>query len=343
MNNQSNDESRISEEQISELLNKVGSRPEPPAMLAEQIKAEVKQAWRENVESTKKKQSQRAVRIFFATAASLVVAVLLFLPTDLTPSNFASITKTVNAVHVLRNDQWQNISSLERSGTSGVAQVFGISEPIEIRTQENAFASIHMMNQLNLRVGAQSHIKVHSSSAIDVISGKVYIDSHDDVNNHNSISITTPYGSARDIGTQFAVEVSANSWTIQVREGEVEIQQENTQYRAIAGERILIGQDQTIQRVEITPHDESWHWTENVSDQFTLESATLSDYLTWISKETGLTFEYNSADIETAARATNLHGSVAGITPRESLEIVLSTTNFYVLKQDSGKLIISNR
>ncbi|HIK70559.1 MAG: FecR family protein [bacterium] len=325
----SNNGDQISEDQIARLLLKTGSRNKPSEALSNEIKANVKLAWQEEVEAQGRR---RSTRFRYSVAAGFLLAMSIGIGVLTIPghpsSSYATVAKVVNRVEY----------QLEAGGIWRDFEGAEIKGEIRVRTMANSFASIVMVNGLNLRIAQDSLIQLTGLDEVDLITGQIYVDSNDGGSRANSIVVTTPFGHARDIGTQFSVRVLRSNWQVQVREGSVEINHGDVV--AFAGERILMAENASVQKSAIDTDDESWAWTQKVSVTFDLEGAALSSYLDWVSRETGKTLKYRSEVARNQAKRTMLHGSIKGLKPLESLRIVLATTDFYVVTVESGSFVV---
>jgi len=324
-----NDDSRndlVGENQISDLLQQVGSRNNPPDILYDQIKSNVKSVWQEEVNARRTKRNAYSVAAGFALAVAIGTAT--FLASNNKVNSYATVDGVVNQVEYLRqgDDTWRD---LKRTEVNGV---------MKVRTHANSFVSISMINGLNVRLAENSDVTLVGIDEINLKSGNLYIDSNDHADVQNSIWITTPFGQARDIGTQFAVRVMPDNWQIQVREGSVEIN--HGDIVALAGDRILISESNIVRKSTIDPDDMSWDWTQEVVATFHLEGATLSTYLNWVSRETGKPLEYRSEVARKQATSTMLHGSIEGLKPLESLPVVISTTDFHRVDAEPDRIVI---
>jgi hypothetical protein len=323
------DNDQIIESLIYELLQRVRTRSSPSDETVDGIKANVKLAWQQEVDAQGKKRSARKR---YSIAAGLFLAIgvgtATLMNSGVQDESYATIDKVVNHVEY----------QLEEDGVWRDFNGANIKAEMNVRTDANSYASIVMTNGLNVRLDHNSQIRLMGVDEIKLDSGTIYVDSGNDERIENSIRVTTPFGRARDIGTQFSVSVMPNSWRVQVREGSVEINRGDA--IAFAGEQVLIRQDNTTQKSAVGADDESWQWTQEVAATFALEGATLSAFLRWVSRETGKPLEYQSQLAKTRATATILHGSIKRLKPLESLSVVLSTTNFQLATNDPDKLLV---
>jgi ferric-dicitrate binding protein FerR (iron transport regulator) len=156
-------------------------------------------------------------------------------------------------------------------------------------------------------------------------SGGVYADSGQGRAQTTSIEVLTPLGSVRDIGTQFEVRVTDDSSRVRVREGAVEMEHPGGVEIARAGFEIEVDDAGNVRRGEVPIVGPDWEWAASIAPPFDLDGATLSEFLAWVSRETGLRVVYQDAAMATAAPGISLSGEVDGLSPREALAAVLPT------------------
>jgi ferric-dicitrate binding protein FerR (iron transport regulator) len=148
----------------------------------------------------------------------------------------------------------------------------------------------------------------------------------------SAISIHTPAGLVRDIGTQFEVRLTGAGLRIRVRDGQVRVTDANgVDARAGAGEELFSrpdGSDRSISRRPIAATGSEWAWAERAAPLFSVEGKTLGAFLDWVSREGAWTVTFADRRFSETARATVLHGRpdlLKGLTPAEALDVVLPT------------------
>ena len=185
-----------------------------------------------------------------------------------------------------------------------------------------------------LRVDTETHLEILDDDVISLHRGAVYVDSApsaagpDGLGPTRPIEIRTPWGVARDVGTQFEVRVGPDDLRVRVREGRVEIDGEGGAVRraeARAGTEITLTHDGDLERKAIPNHGPEWGWNLEIAPTFALEGATLDDFLDWLVRETGWTLELADPVIAQRARSTVLHGDLEGIPIERTPDFVLAT------------------
>jgi ferric-dicitrate binding protein FerR (iron transport regulator) len=330
-------DSKMSEAQIAEILQRVGPRGKPSAAVTAAIKANVKDVWQEEVIAAAKLQKRRRRMAIAASVAVVAGAGYFFNPEPAVVSVAAANQVIGNVEYKAADGQpWTPLTT----STELIANA-------EVRASDGSYAAFTLGNGMNLRIDQGTQLAMTSQTEVFLHTGGIYAESEDE----SSIVVTTPFGAARDIGTEFEVRVQPNQWRVQVREGLVAVEtvavesaavdHQNSQQIAKAGERLVIAQDQTTQRQSVSASDQSWQWTHRVHEPFNLEGASLSQYLSWWSDETGRSIAFSNDGDKAAASSTILHGSLGNVSVNDSLAVVLSTTRFEIVDSTPDQVILS--
>ena len=156
---------------------------------------------------------------------------------------------------------------------------------------------------VHLRLDASSTARVDSATDVWLERGAVYVDSAGALTTGVSpISIHTPAGVVRDIGTRFEVRLDGTGLRIRVRDGEVLVTYANgAGVRAGAGEELFSGpdgSDRSISRRPIAATGSEWAWAERAAPPFSVEGKTLGAFLDWVSREGAWTVTFADAAAE---------------------------------------------
>jgi hypothetical protein len=153
--------------------------------------------------------------------------------------------------------------------------------------------------------------------------------------------VHTSVGSARDVGTRFAVAYVDGDMSVAVREGRVNVSHSLGSYTAEAGEMLKLqpGKDIVVDKISI--HDSSWDWTAALAPAFDIENHSLLDFLKWAARETGRELIFESDAARFAAMGIRPRGSIAGFTPIEAVGSVLATTRLEY-RVDVQQIVISD-
>jgi len=108
-----------------------------------------------------------------------------------------------------------------------------------------------------------------------------------------------------------------------VREGKVVLERGRGSHQASVGEELSVSRSGAVSRATVPLYGESWAWVQRVAPVMNIEGRSLVEYLAWVARETGWSAEYADPDLESEAAAIELHGTIEGLSPAESLELVL--------------------
>lgn len=318
-------DNRMDEAQIAQLLQKVGARTPPPDEVAASVRENVRAVWQEEVNRRRRSRTRN-----FAMAASIVMAMAaswyVLIPAP-RAGPVAHVALESGVIEVLGSDnQWYALDSAD------------VSAGATVRTLDESYLTLDLTNGANLRVDANSVVTLSDVTLAELDVGAVYVDSDRD---SADIDIRTSFGVAEEIGTRFEVRASPTSWRVQVRDGKVRVTDDAIDELAIAGQRIDIRDDDTVTFASIPANDPSWLWAERAATPFPIEGATLRQYLSWVSRETGNPIVFDSIETEAAAMRTVLHGSIEGLSPQESLDVVLATTNLRRVSSGDNSITIA--
>lgn len=304
---------------IAELVRLAGPRPAVPPHVEQRVYTAVRNEWR----STVRQRHTLRWGLPFALAATIVLAVTLM-------SRAPEVRVTPIATVALVD------------GNGGLSVGDSIYPGDSLATGASGMA-LTVNNGLSLRMAAGTAVTFDSMKELTLRSGRVYVDTGQSVYGDPSLAVHTSVGSARDIGTRFAVAFVDGDMRVAVREGRVDVAGKQGSYTAEAGEVLTLQPDADIARGKISVYDSSWDWAAALAPAFDIENRSLLDFLKWAARETGkeLVFEHDAARL--AAMKTRLHGSVAGFTPAEAIPPVLSTTSFgYRVRVDEQQIVIAD-
>lgn len=315
---------KLSEEQIAELLKKVGPLKQPPAEMAARVKASVRETW---VEETTSRQTPWAYRAAAAAVLSIGLVFTLQGPEEI-PS-VATVDAGLQAIEVLSDNQQWTRTSGER-----------LSEGSIIRVNGDTPVSLTFNDGMNVRAKPGTRLQLSSSHEITLNQGSIYLDSYD-IEQPVPFAVTTAFGTARDIGTQFMVSLNdADAWSVQVRDGQVNIADDDHSMSLRSGEAITISAENDVSERSVSTHDASWQWSESARPIYNIEGRYLSDYLLWASRETGRELRFRSESARQSAISTKVHGTIDGLSARESLNQVLKITDLQLVDDSENVIMV---
>jgi ferric-dicitrate binding protein FerR (iron transport regulator) len=307
-----------SDDEVARLVRLAGTSGPIAAERLARVRTAVHGAWRDEYVARQAKTRRRwlTVAALAAGAASVVIAFAI-----------RGAIRTPAPVLVAHIDQ---ATGSPAPFTAGGAVMSGST----VTTSAGTLA-MTLTSGVHLRLDASSTARVDSATDVALERGAVYVDSagaHPTQPDASPISIRTPAGLVRDIGTQFEVRLSGAGIRIRVRDGQVRVTSANgVDARASAGGELFSkpdGSDRSISRRSIAATGSEWAWAERAAPPFSVEGKTLGAFLDWVRREGAWTVTFADRRFSEAARATVLHGRpdlLKGLTPAEALEVVLPT------------------
>jgi ferric-dicitrate binding protein FerR (iron transport regulator) len=179
----------------------------------------------------------------------------------------------------------------------------------------------------NVRIAPDSKFEVLSANSVRLDRGEMYVDIPPGAHADSSFVAVTNAGEFRHVGTQFAIAVVDGATRLRVREGSVQWSAGGGESTVPAGTELRIDRDQRVTRGAVASSGEHWVWTESMAPEIDIEDRPLSEFLDWVSRETGRKLVI--ADDATRRRVSSIfmHGNVRGLPPLEALEVVMASTS----------------
>jgi hypothetical protein len=313
---------------IGQLIKFVGAREAVPDERFERARRKVLGHWQTVFEEQRVEKHPRRYGVIAIAASVAVVVGMSFV--------------IWNQFHVAPVD---SLASVER--VLGEVLVAGevassdseIGADSSIVTDSDGRIALRMSGGQSLRVDSASHVILHSPGHVSLKAGALYIDTAFAIK-ENPILVSTPLGTAQDIGTQFQVRLLDEILLVGVREGLVEVTRPGGFGLSVnKGHFVELSDssEQTERPLESGGPD--WDWIETVVPEFDIDGATLERYLEWYAHERSLELEWANVASRTRAGATFLTGSIAGASLDEGLEIVQRISAFdYQLTGDTIRI-----
>ena len=308
------------ERDIAALLRAVGARPTAPASDMAEVRAAVATEWRATVAA---RQRQQQVRRFTGWAAAASVAVAAFgvwlarplLQSE--PQVVASLARVVGTVEQNRGDgRW-----------TPVASAGSIESGTRLRTDGDGRAALRLASGIELRLDARTLVALDDGSHATLAKGAVYVDAGEPSGAPGpEFDLATPAGTISHLGTQYAARIADRGVLVGVREGRVRVSTDQGDVIGNAGEELTVAAG-AVSRAPLASTAASWNWVGSVTPPFDIEGRTVESFLVWAARETGRTVVYASPEAARQARSVTLRGTVAGLTPEEAVQAVLSTTS----------------
>lgn len=187
------------------------------------------------------------------------------------------------------------------------------------------FLALRLAGGQSVRLDSDSRVRLASSRRLDLLRGAVYVDSGAGASGKSALEVWTSVGTVTEIGTQFEVRIPAGAPAVRVRvrEGRIAVASGAGRHLASAGEELAVGRDGVVARATVDPHLSEWAWALAAAPAPAIEGQPLRSYLDWVARELALRLRFEDEELQRDSRSTRLHGAIAGLTPEESLDVVL--------------------
>jgi len=311
---------------VESLIRSAGRRVDPPDDAYRQVLTSATDAFRRK--STR--QRQRRWVALAAAVATLVVASVLVTQRNAPAGrgDFASIERATGGVELAYGDGWQPLDG--NPGSLGTGR--------RLRTLSDGRAALRLAGGASLRLAGETEVLLDAPGRIFVHHGTIYVDGGVRPG-ADPIEVVTPGGTAREIGTQFELQVAGARLRLRVREGSVSIDQGGRSLVGTAGEQIMIDDFGGVSRSPIERASVDWAWAEAVAPVPDVDGRPATELIGWVARETGRRLRYESPAVEERAASVILHGNIHHLPPLAALEAMLATTDLeYVLEGDTMEI-----
>lgn len=328
MTTESNKPNPTTDEQtLANLLKLAGERPEIPLNVESRVYHRVQQEWQASTQEPSSDKVYAEVHKSWRRSFSLARLLRWLVP-------IGAAASAVLAMMLLSQPE-----PISRSSVATIASVIAPTPSTDLYAEGTAVyagdtletgpgggLSLLLARNATLRIDENTRFRVDESDRFTLLSGRIYADTGEFIYRDGGLSIDTPFGVVRDIGTQFAISADTGALDVAVREGRVELAYDSTALTAKMGERMTLAHGETPAVSVLDTHDEYWDWITDLTPAFDMSNKSLLDFLKWAARETGRELRFESDESRMFAMRTDVHGSISGLTPDEALEAILSTT-----------------
>lgn len=302
---------------VASLIRSAGRRVEPPEEAYRQVLAAATGAYR--VKVTRRRQRLWGLWASAAAVAVLGLAVVIQWARPTTErGELARVVRVIGSAEQAHDGDWRTLDEAQGRGSLGTGA--------RVRTQAGGRAAIALSGGGSLRIASGTEVTLIAPGRLFVSRGTVYVDSGV-IPGVRRVEIDTPAGTARDIGTQFELQVEGTALRLRVREGLVSIDRGGQLLTGVAGEQIAIDVLGSVGRDVIAPDAEAWQWAESLAPTPDVDGRPASELIAWVARETGRQLRYESPLVEQRAKLVILHGSIRNLAPLEALDAMLATTD----------------
>jgi hypothetical protein len=315
------------EDEVQRLLAGAGHRSPLPAEDLAAIKTAAEAEWRRLVE-TEQRGRRPWVRGALAMAALLLLA--LFVGLWWRAPKPPVLLDIMATVELLAGEvQLVGPPGAQRDAATPLAVGMELLAGAAVETlpgDETARLALRLTGGESVRLAADSKLTLASTMLLELERGAVYIDTGRRTNGDAVVEILTPFGIVRDIGTQYEVRLTAGgdaAVRVRVREGAVAVSHGEAVHRAAGGEELTLRRDGSIAIDTVELHGSEWTWVLAAAPSLAIEGETLRSYLDWVARETGWSVSFTEPALERSAATILLYGTIDGLTPEESLSVIL--------------------
>ncbi len=324
----------MNDEDIDRVLKSAGSREKPPLEIEREVRGRLRAEWLAIVAD---KRRDRRRQTFFALAAGIlavVVGVWIAAPRLGGPADPVA-TMMLAAGEVRVDSGW---FSTWRDVAPGQSLAVGHA----LETGSSGRGAVAMPGGVSARLDHDTRVNITGAEELTLERGALYVDAGPTVSPASRLDVITPSGSVRHVGTQYEVRLMGARVRLRVREGRVEWHARSGGFeQSASGEQLMIAGDGTVERGAMLLYGEDWDWAAAAAPGIEIEGLPLGRFLSWVGRELGREIVYTTP--ESAADVANIvvHGSIAGLTPRQALDAVLATTSVHGSLEE-GRIVIAN-
>jgi len=320
---------------LSKLIRDAGPPPGPDAATLARLRAQAHAEWRVGVERLRRAQRART----WAMAASVVLALAIVLPLALRDG-----APAVPVAHLLADAGGRLDGAIERGSRAARAlPADAVTTGDELAADGRAVALRLDGSSAALRVDAGSRLRWRGAREIELLAGRVYVDSHD-ASGTDALTIVVGDARVRHVGTQYLTVREGGSARVLVREGRVHID--------LAGGEAEIGRGEvaafataggTIRSGTASLRGADWAWAEAIAPRVPLEGRDLRGVLFELARETGRPLRFATAEAEAQALETILHGPALDVPPGDALRTLLATSGFVATTDSTSEIVVASR
>jgi len=253
------------DEAVARLIRLAGHRPPVPAEDAEIVKTAARAQWQWTVAA-----ERRRARLYRGAGALLAAAAVL--------------------AAVVGSGLWQRLLKgftdpvAVTAALDGEARRFWSGDVLETAAETAALRMTAADDSVRLDAG--SRLRFVSASVVELERGAVYVDS---TRPGSGLEVRTDLGTARHVGTQFAVRLEGEGdrrrMRVRVREGRVEVSDRSGRRRALRkGEGLAVTAGDLV--AESVPcYGPPWEWATAARPPFSTRGRSILEVLEWGARE----------------------------------------------------------
>jgi ferric-dicitrate binding protein FerR (iron transport regulator) len=321
------------EARIERVLQAAGARVQPSQAVTDAVRAAAHKEWSAVVAA---RSRRRRGLVAFAAAASLGAAVFAAWVgrSALAPAPSVAVASIARVS-----------GHVEIAGAWGRTHAAVENQPLlsgeKLITGADGRVALAMANGISVRLDQSTRIEFEDPHRASMTTGGVYVDSPGAPTAERRLQIETPVGAVEHFGTQYEARFTSPSLRVRIREGRVAITpRQGLVQSGSAGEQLTMRTGGAVDRVSIDTHGSDWDWASSLAPTLEIDGRPLSEFLSWASRELGQPVVFATPASEAAAARVVLQGTVAGLSPKDALAAVLSTSGLRSVVQNE-RIVIS--
>jgi hypothetical protein len=281
------------------------------------IQAAVQQEWASVHPARPRGRSRQKLWSALAAAVGSIALMLAWvMRPPPAPAVFGSVSRVENGETLLDSSSVQHrtirVGDVLRSGDELTVHGVGL---------------ISLPSGSNLRVSADTVIRVLGQSDVELLRGMIYVDHPPTAATSTQLRVHTRTGTIEHVGTEFEVFSNEQIVRLRVREGRVRLRNTGQDIIASAGMEVVALADGRVSRGPWPTNADSWRWVSSLAPSYEIEGRPLLAFLEFESRELGYQLIFADVHAREVAERTILHGSVRGREPLDAVASVLATTS----------------
>lgn len=309
---------------VARLIRLAGEPITAEAHRVERSRRSVHGVWRQ---ALARRRRQRAFAFGASLAATLLLVVGFFAwRATFSPPTAAPVAAAIATV-------------VRLTGAGARADGLALGEGGEVRsgalleTPPGGRLALALGEARSLRLDEGSRVRLHDGGRVELLAGAVFVDASPGA--PAGFVVVTPWGKVHERGTQFEARLEGTGLRLRVREGAVELAAEGKRQLVEAGFELAWTTSGERRSAHIPPADPAWTWAWEIAPRFTVEGASLAQFLAWFERQSGLEVRL-SPELAARADAILLHGSSPDTSAAELLAAVLATCGLEAKAEAGG-------
>jgi ferric-dicitrate binding protein FerR (iron transport regulator) len=316
------------DDSIETLIRLAGERERPSAPATGRARAAAEEAWRRMLAQEPPARARFELPLAFAAVLALaVLGFLVWKPREASqpPVQVARVVALGGTATLIENGPRTPVAK-DAPVMSGASLVTGQGR-----------AAVSFAEALSLRLDHDTRLRFDAHDRVTLLQGALYVDSGG-LGTGPPLTIATPAGEVRHVGTQFQVRVSGDGTSIRVREGRVSLQRGAGEYTRMvaAGDELELRGAEERWRRGLVSYGADWDWAASLAPALAIEDRPLAEFLAWMAREQGWQVHYRDEQAQQRTLDIRLHGSLEGLDAHAMLERVALVTGIPLIAGDGA-------